>query len=96
MHAFILTTFATVGTLAVLSTVLTPRRGHRLAHRRHAAGLHAGLGELPCEVRQGGLRDAILHSAGANAAHGLRRTNADKRRGGSCRTAGLMVASHIG
>ncbi|MGT2481773.1 hypothetical protein ACU4GR_29665 [Methylobacterium oryzae CBMB20] len=31
-------------------------------------------------MRRGGLRDAILHSAGANAAHGLRRTNADKRR----------------
>jgi hypothetical protein len=47
---------------------------------RHAAGLDAGLGELPCEVRQGGLRDAILHSVGSNATHGLRRTNADKRR----------------
>jgi len=31
-------------------------------------------------VRQGGLRDAILHSASANATHGLRRTNDDKRR----------------
>jgi hypothetical protein len=31
-------------------------------------------------VHQGGLRDAILHSAGANADHGVRRTNADKRR----------------
>ena len=31
-------------------------------------------------MRQGGLRDAILHSVGANATHGLRRTNADKRR----------------
>jgi len=31
-------------------------------------------------VRQGGLRDAILHSAGANTAHGLRHPNADKRR----------------
>lgn len=31
-------------------------------------------------MRQGGLRDAILHSAGANATHGLRRTNDDKRR----------------
>lgn len=31
-------------------------------------------------MRQGGLRDAILHSAGANADHGLRRTNDDKRR----------------
>jgi hypothetical protein len=31
-------------------------------------------------MRQGTRRDAILHAAGANAAHGLRRTNADKRR----------------
>lgn len=31
-------------------------------------------------MRQGGLRDAILHSVGANATHGLRKTNADKRR----------------
>ena len=31
-------------------------------------------------MRQGGLRDAILHSVGSNATHGLRRTNADKRR----------------
>ena len=38
-----------------------------------------GLGELPCEVHQGGLRDAILHSVGSNATHGLRSTNAGKR-----------------
>ena len=31
-------------------------------------------------VRARSLRDAILHSAGANATHGLRRANADKRR----------------
>lgn len=31
-------------------------------------------------MRQGGLRGAILHSVGSNATHGLRRTNADKRR----------------
>jgi hypothetical protein len=31
-------------------------------------------------VRQGSQRDAILYSVGANAAHGLKRTNADKRR----------------
>lgn len=31
-------------------------------------------------VHQGTQRDAILHSVGANADHGLRRTNADKRR----------------
>jgi hypothetical protein len=47
---------------------------------RVASALQAGFAELPCVVRQGGLRDAILHSAGANVAHGLRRTNADKRR----------------
>ena len=33
-----------------------------------------------CEDRAGSLRDTILHSAGANATHGLRRSNADKRR----------------
>jgi hypothetical protein len=36
--------------------------------------------EVPAEVRQGDRRQAILHSCAANAAHGLRRTNADKRR----------------
>jgi hypothetical protein len=40
----------------------------------------AGITDVPCDVRQGGLRDAILHSAGANADHGVRRSNADKRR----------------
>lgn len=32
------------------------------------------------EVHPGTQRDAILYSVGANAAHGLRRTNADKRK----------------
>jgi len=32
------------------------------------------------EVRQGTARDALLHGIGSNAAHGLRRTQADKRR----------------
>lgn len=36
--------------------------------------------EVPAEVRQGDRRRAILHSVAANSAHGLRRTNADKRR----------------
>jgi hypothetical protein len=36
--------------------------------------------EVECDVREGDLRDATLYSAGANAAHGLRRTNEDKRR----------------
>lgn len=35
---------------------------------------------IECDVRQGTQRDAILFSVGANATHGLRRTNEDKRR----------------
>ena len=46
---------------------------------RHAAAIEAGLEEIAVEVRPGSLRDAILHGAGANAAHGLRRTHDDKR-----------------
>ncbi len=36
------------------------------------------------DVRQGNLREAILHSAGANATHGLRRSNDDKKRAVMC------------
>ena len=36
--------------------------------------------KIPVDVRAGTRRDAILHAAGANANHGLRRTNADKHR----------------
>ena len=35
--------------------------------------------EVEAEVKQGSKRDAILYAVGANASHGLRRTNADKR-----------------
>lgn len=35
---------------------------------------------IGCVVHQGTRRDAVLFSVGANATHGLRRTNADKRR----------------
>jgi len=48
-------------------------------HRYHASR-RAGRDEIPVEVHDGLLRDAILYSVGANAAHGLRRTNADKRK----------------
>lgn len=40
----------------------------------------AGLTEILADVRQGSRRDAVLYSVGANDTHGLRRTNADKRR----------------
>lgn len=39
-----------------------------------------GAKEVTAEVYLGTNRDAVLHSVGANSAHGLRRTNADKRR----------------
>lgn len=47
-------------------------------HRYHAlVGIEAKT--VDCIVHDGELREAILYSCGANAAHGLRRTNADKR-----------------
>lgn len=53
-------------------------------HRVEAARQYAQREEfaltIPVEVRSGTRRDAVLHAAGANASHGLRRTNADKRR----------------
>lgn len=47
-------------------------------HRWHA---HSRLDrtEIMADVHTGSRRDAILHSVGANATHGLRRTNEDKR-----------------
>lgn len=49
-------------------------------HRTHAARDGLGLTEIEADVRQGTQRDAILFSCGANAEHGMRRTNADKHR----------------
>lgn len=40
----------------------------------------AGIAEVEADVHQGTRRDAVLFSVGANATHGLRRTNQDKRR----------------
>lgn len=52
-----------------------------LADGFHRLGAHrlAGAVEIDCEVRFGALRDAMLFAAGANARHGLRRSNQDKR-----------------
>lgn len=47
---------------------------------RLAAWERIGRTEVPCDVRQGDRRRAILHSVAANSAHGLRRSNEDKRR----------------
>lgn len=48
-------------------------------HRYHALNA-TGAQRVIADVRQGTRRDAILFSVGANASHGLRRTNEDKRR----------------
>lgn len=48
-------------------------------HRVEAAQ-RAGWTDIPAIIEDGGQREAILYSVGANAAHGLRRTNEDKRR----------------
>ncbi|MFC1474895.1 ParB N-terminal domain-containing protein, partial [bacterium] len=47
---------------------------------RVLAAKEAGLGKIEAVVCEGTPRDAILYAAAANATHGLRRTNADKRR----------------
>lgn len=63
-------------------TVFHDGRDYWLAdgfHRLRAADA-AGKREIVADVRQGTRRDAVLHSVGANAAHGMRRTNEDKRR----------------
>jgi hypothetical protein len=48
-------------------------------HRANAAK-RARLSAINCDVRMGSQRDAVLYGCGANADHGVRRTNADKRR----------------
>lgn len=46
---------------------------------RLAAAIKAKLAKIACEVRKGTRRDAMIDAAGSNR-HGLKRTNADKRR----------------
>ena len=48
-------------------------------HRKYAAE-EAGFTHIEAEVRKGTKRDAMLFAVGTNAVHGMRRTNADKRR----------------
>ncbi|NLW84510.1 MAG: hypothetical protein GXY41_08950 [Phycisphaerae bacterium] len=48
-------------------------------HRYHAHR-RAGREAIAVDVHDGGLREAILYSVGANTEHGLRRTHEDKRK----------------
>jgi hypothetical protein len=50
---------------------------HRMAAYRRA---HPDVQEIQCEVRTGDLEDAVLFACGANASHGLPRSNSDKRK----------------
>ena len=47
---------------------------------RVMAATAASKSRVPCEVHQGAFSDALRAACGANASHGLRRTNADKKR----------------
>jgi hypothetical protein len=49
-------------------------------YHRVKAAILARMKTVACEVRMGDKREATLFSVGANAKHGLRRTNGDKRR----------------
>ncbi len=55
---------------------------HWLADGFHRFEAHraAGLETIAALVHEGGRREALLHAAGANASHGLRRTQDDKRK----------------
>jgi hypothetical protein len=63
-------------------TVFYDGTDYWLADGFHRAMAHEllELDRIEADVRQGTKRDAVLHSVGANAAHGYRRTNMDKRR----------------
>jgi hypothetical protein len=49
-------------------------------YHRVEAARKIGRETTQAEIRDGSSRDATLHAIGANASHGLRRTQADKRR----------------
>jgi hypothetical protein len=57
-------------------------KDHWIAGGWHRYWAHKKLGHkvVPCKVHKGGLREAVLFSCGDNAAHGLRRSAADKRK----------------
>ena len=46
-------------------------------HRLYAT-IHAGIEEIEVTLHEGGMHEALIFALGANAGHGLRRSNADK------------------
>lgn len=71
---------------------------------RYFGARKAGLVQLAADVRHGTQQDAQLFSFGVNSAHGLRRTNADKRKAVtgalqhpvSCQWSDRQIAKHCG
>lgn len=63
-------------------TVFHDGADYWLADGFHRFFAHKNIGalDIPAGVLQGTQRDAILYSVGANTAHGLRRSNDDKRK----------------
>ncbi|MBX3044866.1 MAG: ParB-like nuclease domain-containing protein [Ignavibacteriae bacterium] len=49
-------------------------------YHRYFAHIKALISEVECEIIEGTERDAILLACSANSVHGLKRTNADKRK----------------
>jgi ParB-like nuclease domain len=49
-------------------------------YHRIAAARKVGFTTITAEVGEGGQRETLLYACSANASHGLRRTNADKRK----------------
>jgi hypothetical protein len=70
--------------LSELPPIVVFRDGERYivadGFQRLAAFSKRGEKQIPCEIKVGTVRDAILYAAGANATHGVRRNNGDKRR----------------
>ncbi len=68
---------------AVLPPVVVFQDGNDIwladGFHRHAAHVAAGLADIAADIRHGDRRAALLFAAGANAEHGLRRTQEDKR-----------------
>ncbi len=73
-------------------------------YHRHEAHKRAGRKTIVVDVKKGTLRDAVLFAAGANRAHGLKRTHPDKRRAALlllmdsewARWPNLRIADHCG
>lgn len=72
----------TLGVLFPPITVFYDGESYWLAdgYHRLEAAKKTGASVIAVDFQQGTRRDAVLYSVGANATHGLRRTNADKRR----------------